>query len=531
MPSATQMPTILFRGGLNLGASVFEMQAGEATQLFNYEVNTLGRYQRILGYERFDGRPSPSAVVPSELQGFPFDNDEDEVSAVLNERNSRRNAIGPAEGSGPIRGVVNYNGAVYVFRDAVDGTRCVMHKSSPTGWVEVTTPALTAGGRYEFVVANFKASTDGIKLYGVDGKNPLFEFDGSGFTQIQGPIQNKYPTHLEVLASQTMVISYEGGTFAVSQPTDPTAWAAEFGVGDEITALDLQANNSLAVGCRNRTYVLYGTSTADFELQDLSKTTGIIEWSVQTIGDSIYLDDRGLTRLNRVQEFGNFDMATMSQKVESLLQKYARRTMASFAIKEKNQYRVCFDDGTGLICTFFGREVSGFSTFDLKRPVRCAYSGEDENGNEVIFFGSDDGYVYQLERGNSFDGDSIPHVVRPAFYDAGAPEIKKRWRKVVIEVDTVGPATMQCTPDFDYSDPTVPYHRPQEITALGGGGYWDEGVWDEARWSAASTFTQDLYIDGVSRNISVVFSGDSVDQAPHILNSMIVHFTPRGRRR
>ena len=158
MPSATQMPTILFRGGLNLGASVFEMQAGEATQLFNYEVNTLGRYQRILGYERFDGRPSPSAVVPSELQGFPFDNDEDEASAVLNERNSRRNAIGPVEGSGPIRGVVNYNGAVYVFRDDVDGTRCVMHKSSPTGWVEVTTPALTAGGRYEFVVANFKLS-------------------------------------------------------------------------------------------------------------------------------------------------------------------------------------------------------------------------------------------------------------------------------------------------------------------------------------------------------------------------------------
>lgn len=534
MPSNTQVAQVLFRGGLNQGASVLEMEPGEAVQLFNYEVNTLGRYQRILGYERFDGQPSPSSTVPQTLAGYPFESDAQELDAIQAEKTARRTAIGKVPGSGPIRGVVQYKADVYAFRDNEQATKCVMYKSSPTGWQVVTTPSLTPGGKYEFAVANFGASSQTIKLYGVDGKNDLFEFDGIRFNQIAGPVPRKKPIHLEVLSSQVMVNAYEGGTFVTSKVGTPGGadnWAAEFGCGDEITALDLQANNSMAIFCRNRTYVLYGTSVADYQLQDLSKNTGAVEWSVQTIGDSIYLDDRGMTRLNRVQEFGNFDMATLSQKVERLLQTYARRVTASFAIKEKNQVRWCFDDGTGLICTFFGREVAGFSTFDFGCIVRCAHSGEDENGHEVLFFGSDDGYVYQMERGFSFDGNPISYVLRPAFAHFGAPETKKRWRKVVVEAETTGSATVTCIPDFDYSDPELPYHRPKDIEMLGGGGYWDEATWDESRWSAASVFTSDYYIDGVSRNMSLTFSGTAATEPPHIINSMLVHFTPRGRRR
>ncbi|MBJ2129060.1 hypothetical protein JC525_08935 [Alteromonas sp. IB21] len=534
MPSRTQTAPVLFRGGLNLGASVLEMEPGEAIQLFNYEVNTLARYQRILGYERFDGRPAPSQVLAKDLPGHPFSDDVTEFDAVQAEKATRRSAIDIVPGSGPIRGVVQYKDTVYAFRDNAAGTECVMYKSSNTGWQVVTTPTLNPGGRYEFAIANFAAGTDTIYLYGVDGKNDLFEFTGTTFTQLAGPFAGKYPTHIEVLSSQIMVNSYEGGTFVTSKvgtPGGTNNWNAEIGCGDEITALDLQANNSMAVFCRNRTYVLYGTSIDDFQLQDLSKTTGAVEWSAQTIGDSIYLDDRGMTRLNRVQEFGNFDMATMSQKVEPFLNQYARRVTASFAIKEKNQVRWCFDDGTGLICTFFGREVAGFSTFDFGKVIRCAYSGEDENGKEVLFFGSDDGFVYQMERGFSFDGNPIGYVLRPAFAHFGAPDIKKRWRKVVIEADTVGTASVTCIPDFDYSEPDVPYHRPKDITITGGGGYWDEATWDESRWSAASVFTSDFYIDGVSRNVSMVFSGSAATEPPHIVNSMIVHFTPRGRRR
>lgn len=546
MSRNTRTVPIIFNGGLNLASSVLELQAGEALQLFNYEVNTLGRYQRVMGYERFDGQPSPSSVTPIDLDGYPFDSEEDLSVAIKAERDRRRFQIKPVQGSGPIRGVAQYNGVTYAFRDDANATECVMWKSTDDGWERVTTPTLTAGGRYEFKIANFGASSSTIKLYGVDGKNDLFEFDGDRFIQIRGPIRSKKPTHLEVLSSQIMVNSYEGGTFVFSAVGDPTDFlnGGEIGCGDEITALDLQANNSMAVFCRNRTYVLYGTSKADFQLQDLSKTTGAAEHSVQTIGDSIYLDDRGLTRLNRVQQFGNFDMASISQKVEPLIAKYAKRVTASFAIKEKNQYRVCFDDGTGLTCTFYGTEVSGFSTFDYGKIVRCSFSGEDVDGREVVLFGSDDGYVYRAERGFSFDGEAIHHVMRPAFANLNSAEYKKRWRKAVVEIDTNATAKLYCVPEFDYADPYLPFHRPSEtvpehiaqqieyqVLAQGGGGYWDEGTWDETRFSAAVTFTADVYIDGISRNISVVFIGDAIDEPPHVLNSLILHYSPRGRRR
>jgi hypothetical protein len=135
-------------------------------------------------------------------------------------------------------------------------------------------------------------------------------------------------------------------------------------------------------------------------------------------------------------------------------------------------------------------------------------------------------------------------VLRPAFTDLGSPEYKKRWRKIVAEINTIATARITCTPEFDYSDPYLPYHRPNDtipehvaqqishvILAQGGGGYWDQGQYDQTRWSSALTYTSDVYIDGISRNISTVFTGSAIDEPPHILNSVILHYSPRGRRR
>lgn len=537
MAARQQRIPIILQGGLNLSSSVKELGAGECIQLFNYEVNTLGRYQRMIGFERVDGAPAPSEVDVTALVGYPFADDATEAAAIATERDARRTAIGLIPGSGPIRGVAYYNNKHYAFRDNAGGTACVMWESTPsTSWQTVTTPVLSPGGRYEFVIGNFWASSGTIELFGVDGINQPFRFDGTTFTQYAGPIAGKEPIHLEILPSQTMILAYSGGTFVYSKIGDPTDYTpasggGEIGVGDEIVALDLQANNALAIFCRNRTYMLYGTSEADFQLQNLSKSTGAIEWSVQTIGDSIYLDDRGLTRLNRVQQFGNFEMATVSQKVEPLIQEYAKRVTASFVVKQKNQYRLCFDDGTGLCVTFFGAEVSGFSTFDYGHVVRCAFSGEDGSGNEIILFGSDDGYVYQAEKGFSFDGEPIQFACRPAFTDLGAPEIKKRWRAAVIQADTVSESTLTLAPDFDYSSAEQPTHGTTEVTVLGGGGYFDEANWDESRWNAANTYVEKVYIDGVSENISLGIIGDIANEPPHILNSFILIFTPKGRIR
>lgn len=536
MASPLKVSPVILKGGLNLAGSILELAPGECTQLLNYEVNTLGRYQSCLGFERFDGKPAPSAVRAQDLPGFPFASDAEELVSYEAEQEVRRSLILPVPGSGPVLGGFTFNGATYAFRNNADGTAANLYRSSGDGWQLVTTPALLPNGRYETVTTNFTGSAGTKEVLGVDGVNKAFRFNGTTFTQITGPITPDAPTYIEVNPAQVLLLGYRKGSLIFTGVGDPTKFAAvdgggEIGVADEITGLAVQPDNSIAVFCRNRTYVLYGKTKEDFNLTTLSLSTGAIPRSIQSISDSVYLDDRGMTRLNRVQQFGNFDMATISQKIEPLLLRYRDRVTASFTVKSKNQYRLCFDDSTGIIVTFFGAEVAGFSTFSYNKVVRCAFSSEDATGKEVVFFGSDDGYLYQAETGFSYDGEEFAGTMRPAFNDLGSPDLKKKFHKAVMQVDAVADTVLTVTPDYDFSDPEIPPSASTTITAKGGGGYWDAATWNEFTWSSATTFTADMYIEGVARNICLVVNYRSRRTPPHILNSFLIHASPLGRRR
>ncbi|MYD93356.1 MAG: hypothetical protein F4Y02_06630 [Chloroflexi bacterium] len=52
--------------------------------------------------------------------------------------NLRRAAIQPVPGSGPVRGVWQYKGDLYTFRDNEDASALDMYKSSPDGWQLIT---------------------------------------------------------------------------------------------------------------------------------------------------------------------------------------------------------------------------------------------------------------------------------------------------------------------------------------------------------------------------------------------------------
>jgi len=185
-----------FRGGLNLIDPFLSIQPGQLLACMNYEPYWRGGYRRVKGYERFDGRPQPhkarfiTIVTDGDDSNLSVDDavdwdsasgsatviyvtnggdvtigdvtgDDPVVGTVFNgntviavlendtgtdEENTlartaaetvRRDAIQSVPGSGPIRGVVNYCGNVYAFRDNVGGTACVMYESSSSGWTEV----------------------------------------------------------------------------------------------------------------------------------------------------------------------------------------------------------------------------------------------------------------------------------------------------------------------------------------------------------------------------------------------------------
>uniref|UniRef100_UPI004048A6FA hypothetical protein n=1 Tax=Rheinheimera sp. TaxID=1869214 RepID=UPI004048A6FA len=532
MASNARPTAVMLTGGLNVASGDQLLKPGECIELTNYELTTIGRYMRMTGYERFDGQPSPSTVIAADLPGFPFPDVETTIAAIKTAQQVRRDAIQPVPGSGPVRGVFMFEGDTYAFRNTADGLAAKLYRATAAGWDEVTTPVLQPNGRYETIEANFTGAVADKEIIGVDGANPAFRFDGTTFTQITGPITPDQPTHLTVLPSQKLIMTYRGGSLVYSEVGDPAGWdgnlgAGEIAVGYEIIGVETQADSSTAIFCRDRTFILYGKSEADFNLTTLALRSGAIPGTIQTLGTPLYLDDRGLTRLDRVQAFGNFDSATLSQKVQPLLQSKQGNARCSMVLRGKNQYRLFFGDNTGLGVTMYGGEVMGFFEFRLGFTPFCTWSGELPNGTEVFYAGGDNGYLYQLEKGFSHDGADYLSSFQTSFLNFGRPEDKKRWRKLVIEADSVTRVDAQFRVYYDYTDPNIPL----EDVMFGSGSKWDLSDWDDAIWGGASTSWTDQYIDGVSRSLSVYMSVESDYYPPHQLAQLFIHASPRGRRR
>lgn len=545
----------VFSGGLNLTGNTMQITDGEALVMQNYEINTNGNYQSITGIERFDGQPAPSeAVAPNP----PYTDDAVELQDLIAEREARRALIQPVPGSGPVRGVYFFLGRVIAFRDTADGLGCAMYQSSETGWQAVTTPALNPGGKYEFVEINYPGR--GPELIGVDGKNHGFIWDGTTYTEIVNPGMDAtgedQPTHVAALPAEIIMFSYPGGSLQYSAIGNPLDWdgvngAGEIALADEITGISPQAKESCAVFCLGKTYMIRGRVPSTWEVDQLYSDSGAIPGSIQSVGDSIFLDLKGLTRLSRVQQFGDFDNVPLSAKVQPLMLSAVKDLTCSVVVNSKNQYRLFLKTGAGISVTMVGGEVLGISTFDYGygETVRAAYCAvsvrveqADANARERTFIGGYDGYVYELDRGTSLDGDPIVTYLRTAYSPFGGQQpmlgINKRIRRATLTIKTVNAIPIELVPSFDYSDLDIPEHIPVEIhqpvvrlTRGGEGNYWSAGgLFDESYWDNAVIQQIPFDVRAVAESVSIYLRTESTVAGPHILSSVSYRYYTLRRR-
>ena len=177
------------------------------------------------------------------------------------------------------------------------------------------TVALIPGGRYEFVNYNFSGSTATNRMYWVDGFNTAFEFDGTYAVPLFTGMDVDTPKHLAAHKNH-LFLAFFKGSVQHSSISNPYAWsvvtgAAEMGTGDEISGLQVMQGDTLAIFNRNRLYILYGESTANWNLKTFSANSGGIEWTIQNLTDTMFLDDRGVTTFQAVNAYGDFDMLSL----------------------------------------------------------------------------------------------------------------------------------------------------------------------------------------------------------------------------
>jgi len=400
---------------------------------------------------------------------------------------------------------------------------------------------LSAGGQYEFINYNFQGQAQSAKMYGCNGVNKAFSWDGSGFAWIVSGAATDTPTH--ITAHQKHLFLAVDGSILHSSIGNPLEWsavtgAAEIATGDTVVGFVNLPDEALGVFCRNITYVLYGTSALDWQLETLSSETGAIEWSIQNMGTQPkYLDDRGIVTLRSIQEYGNFSAAVISDKIEPYIQIKKDSLNASMRVREKDQYRLFFSEKTGVYMRSIPNEqgipVENFTIVEFPVEVKCTCSSEDSSGDERLFFGSDDGYVYELDKGDSFDGANIEHALKLAFVDFGSPEYIKRVFKLVLDVNIIESPTLNVTPDFSYGNPDTPVAETVTDNSLieAGGDYDAFNNWGTFAWDSNYQNQAEVNIDGSGTSLSVLITGEDNYGSPHRIHGIYLHYSVRGLKR
>lgn len=390
---------------------------------------------------------------------------------------------------------------------------------------------LEAGGRFDFANSNFGGHSGTNRMYGCDGKSLGWEWDGAVFVPIITGMTTDTPAHVFV-HKKHLFFSFTGGSMQHSGIGDPYAWtilsgAAELAIGEEITGFSGNATKTLTIFGRNKIAILYGTSASDWELVVLTDEAGAIEWTQQLIGSPIYMDDRGLRSLETTQAFGDFKLGTLTRLIEPVFKaKRAASVTAqgSIRVRAKDQYRLFWSDGFGMTM-YLGRGKPEIMEFDLGKVVHCIGGGEDSTGEEIMFFGSTDGFIYQLDAGTSFDGAKITAFVRLPFNHVGSPTRHKKWRQSTLELDADIDTVLLVLADFGFGDPEATTADEKSFTVSGGAGYWNLDNWNEFIWSATATGVALLHIEGEGTNISVSFFSDKIYEKPHTLNGITLHYS------
>jgi len=386
----------------------------------------------------------------------------------------------------------------------------------------------------ETVIGNIGGGVSNYRAYSCDGKNRAWEFDGTTLVPISTGMANDKPEHI-VVHRQHLFLSF-GASLQFSGLGLPFQWAPILGAGEiamNATITNLlplpgdQSSGALAVYTRRDTSVLYGTSSANFSLATFNTGTGAVAYTAQTMDQAYVLDDRGVISLGTSLNFGNFLPASLTMNIRPFMQPRINLATASTVNREKGQYRVFFSDGYGVYLTILNGSLLGAMPMQFSHVINCAFEGEDASGTARMFLGSTNGYVYELDRGTSFDGESIPASLGLPFNSTNSPRLLKRYRKASVEVTGNAYAEFQFGYDLGYRSTYFTQDSDSSNTNDLRASYWDDWTWDEFVWDGSDISPSEVEVRGTAENMAIRVSAVSDLLEPFTVNSIIVHYTFR----
>lgn len=393
--------------------------------------------------------------------------------------------------------------------------------------------SFASGGRFEFRIDNVG---NGTRVYGVDGINKAFEFDGTVMAPIPTGMTTDTPQHLNT-HQRKLFLSFlssvqnsgDGLPFSWTVVTGANEVVVSSNVTNMITVPGSENNPTMVIFSEDGIAVLYGATVASFKLSPLNfGTTGARPYSAQPIQQCYFYDVSGVRSLFGIQAFGNFDSAPLTQNIRGFLASRMTSLTETLLNTTKFQYRMFFSDGSGLFLTIVNRKLLGAMPMAFPVSVFCACRGLLSGAGEVSYIGATDGFVYQLDKGTSFDGAAINSMIQLTFANQGNARAIKTYNKAVLEVQGDGYHEFAVAFDLAYgSDEVEQSSSPMSVVASNAAVYWDAFTWDEFIWDGRSLLPSAIDFDGDGENIAMRVTSNSALWSPITLNSVILHYKRR----
>ena len=398
-------------------------------------------------------------------------------------------------------------------------------------------------GKTRFSRYNYTGSE---KIAIVDGVNVPALYNGSLFTAL-----NDAPT--DVTAAE-FVVSFKNQLFfgknnllTFTAPFTDTDFTAANGsgtisVGANITGL-IVFRQQLIIFTESSIFQLVGNTIGDFNLQPVTTDIGCVDKdTIQEVGgDIMFLGPDGLRLLSGTERIGDFGLGVVSKTIQKEVTDFitANTSFTSVVIRNKSQYRIlgynnniAQANAQGILGTqMAGQGGEGMAWADIRGIRAHVADSRFFQNSETIVFANDDGYLYQMEEGNSFGGSNIQTTFATPYMPINDPRVRKTFYKMFLYTDPQGSVSFDVSLKLDFDQKNSV--QPTQIdfnNATGTVAFMGQATYGStAVYSSKLKTLFETQIIGSAFVVSLQYTSDSTDP-PFSLDAITLEYATNTRR-
>jgi len=375
----------------------------------------------------------------------------------------------------------------------------------------------------------------------------IYKFDGTTWSQIQDSDADCPDSVDGVVLNDVLFTARDGATYPsrvpYSKEFDAEDWTAtdfrRINERDGHIIISLLRSGSKILCLKDLSaWWLYGSSIYSFREEKLSDDLGQIgrQASVSFEDKAFFQSNRGIEYFDpsTPRMFNNIARGTCADELTSL-SRTVREAAVMIYWPKKHRLLVSYPTaGTPIIYVFYLQHPRVDEDGNIWFP-HSTYTGItvtamvvlDATGDAgELYWGTDDGYIYQFDSGWSDDGTAIDWRFKWGFTDCGLPIHVKNFSRVYLPARTVG--TLDITLNMDFSkktqSKTTTTYLPTEV------GIWDAGKWDEAKFGEAYVLTRHTRYNKMNGiKAAIIVSGNSIAKVE--IHPFKIEYVPKERVR